>query len=152
MVPDPEKGLTSENREIKNRPGGSFFKSQKFSIFFLSIFLGWNFRPKKKFFLKVAHLKEKMIFIHTDFFGFFFEFFFWFLGFFGWKATPPTASERMRATTRIRFCAEKEKLPKNRKIQKKKWKNQKISIKSSENPKKTMKKKKNEHVYASAPK
>ena len=43
-------GLDSENREIKNRPGGSFFKSQKFSIFFLSIFLGWNFRPKKIFF------------------------------------------------------------------------------------------------------
>ena len=34
MVPDPEKGLTSENREIKNRPGGSFFKSRKISIFF----------------------------------------------------------------------------------------------------------------------
>ena len=34
MVPDPEKGLTSENREIKKRPGGSFFKSQKFSNFF----------------------------------------------------------------------------------------------------------------------
>ena len=65
-----------------------------------------------------------------DFFFGFFGFFFWvfvfvFLAWLGQYATPPAASERMRATTRIRFCAEKEKLTKKQENKKKMMKKSK---------------------------
>ena len=72
MVPDPKKGLNSENREIKNRPGGSFFKSQKFSIFFSKYFFRLKFSAKKNFFFESCSFGGENDF-HS--YGFFWVFF-----------------------------------------------------------------------------
>jgi hypothetical protein len=68
--------------------------------------------------LKVAHLEEKMIFIHTEFFGFFFFGFFWILGFF-WvclveKRHHQPGASAASGPTRVRFCAEIGELTKQR--------------------------------------
>ena len=74
-------------------PGGHFSKVKNFRFFSKYFFFGLKFSAKNFFFLKVAHFEEKMIFIHTDFFGFFFGFLSgfefesrsgsWFMGFLG---------------------------------------------------------------------